>query len=106
MAVLKTLKKERVFCPAFRHEEGEEFQNQYIGCIVEACKNSLPQNLKTFPDPKRIIAYFQEFFLNARGFELSDIGRHKLNKKFYSMDEEKYEVKTSLVPTDVINPVL
>ena len=105
MAVLKTLKKERVFCPAFRHEEGEEFQNQYIGCIVEACKNSLPQNLKTFPDPKRIIAYFQEFFLNARGFELSDIGRHKLNKKFYSMDEEKYEVKTSLVPTDVINTV-
>ncbi len=105
MSILKTLKRERILCPAYSHEEGDEFQNQYIACIVEACKNSLPQNLKTFPDPKRIISYFQEFFLNARGFELSDIGRHKLNKKFYGLDEEKYETRTSLVCSDVINTV-
>lgn len=105
LAVLKTLRRERILCSAYKHEESEEFLNQYIGCIVEACKNSLPQNLKTFPEPKRIMAYFQEFFLNGRGFELSDIGRHKLNKKFYGLDEEKYQNKTTLVIDDVIETV-
>ncbi len=105
MAVLKTLKRERIYCPAYKNESGEEFQSQYISCIIEAWKNTLPQNLKTFPDPKRISSYFQDFFLNARGFELSDIGRHKLNKKFYGMEDEKYEKRTSLVVSDVINTV-
>ena len=105
LAVLKTLRREHILCPAYRHEEGEEFQNQYINCIVEACKNSLPQNLKTFPDPSRIISYFQDMFLHARGFDLSKIGRYKLNKKFYGMDEEKYQTSTSLLPEDVIETV-
>ena len=105
LAVIKTLRREHILCPSYRQEESEEFQNEYIGQIVEACRNSLPQNLKTFPDPKRVIAYFQEFFLNGRSFELSDIGRHKLNKKFYGMDTEKYITSTSLTPDDVVNTV-
>ena len=111
LAVLKTLSREAVYIEredkesVYRNEQSEDFQNEYIGCIVEACKNTLPQNLKTFPDPKRVISYFQEFFLHGRGFELSDIGRHKLNKKFYGMDEDKYIQSTALTPDDVINTV-
>lgn len=104
-SVLKTLIRERLFCPAYRNEQSEEFQTQYIGVIVEACKNSLPQNLKTFPEPARIITYLQEMFLHARGFDLSKIGRYKLNKKFYGMDDSKYQTSTSLLPEDVIETV-
>lgn len=115
LAVLKTLHREFVYIAdrdeteetsaIFRDETSEEFQNRYIGAIVDACRNALPQNLKTFPDPKRVISYFQEFFLKGRGFELSAIGRHKLNKKFYSMDEDKYIETTALTVDDVINTV-
>ena len=111
LAVLKTLNREAVYIDredkesVYRNESSEDFQNEYIGCIVEACKNSLPQNLKTFPDPKRVISYFQEFFLHGRGFELSDIGRHKLNKKFYGMEDEKYISDTALAVEDVVNTV-
>ncbi len=105
LAILKTLRRERIFCPSYRHEDSDEFQNEYIGAIVEACKNSLPQNLKTFPDPKRVISYFQDFFLHGRGFELSDIGRYKLNKKFYGMEQEKYITDTALTVDDVVNTV-
>ncbi len=112
LAVLKTLNREAIYIidkedssNIYRDELSEEYQNRYIAAIVEACKTSLPQNLKTFPDPKRVISYFQDFFLKGRGFELSDIGRHKLNKKFYSMDEDKYIKETALTPDDVINTV-
>ena len=105
LAVIKTLKRESILCPHYRNEESEEFQNEYINQIVDACKNALPQNLKTFPDPSRIISYFQEMFLRARGFDLSKIGRYKLNKKFYGMNEEEYKTSTSLLPEDVIETV-
>ncbi len=104
-AVLKTLKREEILCPHYRYEDSEDFQNEYVSQIVEACKTSLPQNLKTFPDPQRISVYFQDMFLHARGFDLSNIGRYKLNKKFYGMDEEKYQTSTSLLPEDVIQTV-
>ena len=105
LAVLKTLRRERLICKDYRDEMGEAFRSEYINEVVEACKNSLPQNLKTFPDPDRIINYYQEMFLRARGFELSNIGRYKLNKKFYGMDEEKYQTSTALLPVDVIETV-
>ena len=105
MAIVKTLRREALHCPHYRNESSEEFQAEYINQIVEACKNALPQNLKTFPDPARIINYFQEMFLNSRGFDLSNIGRYKLNKKFYGMNEAEYKTSTSLLPEDVIETV-
>ena len=110
LAVLKTLGQEKEFFDKrmtqyWRDESSEEFQNEYINSVVEACKSVLPQNLKTFPAPDKIINYFRDFFLNGRGFVLSEVGRHKLNKKFYGMDESKYKDSPYLLVEDVVNVV-
>ncbi|MDD7161228.1 MAG: DNA-directed RNA polymerase subunit beta [Candidatus Ornithospirochaeta sp.] len=126
MAILKTLQQERSLIYRAKHistmnkraisvkrsewddieriyrEEGKEFRDLYLGYIAEKWKTFLPQHIRTTNDNDRVLKYYQEFFRDKNRYDFSRIGRYKLNKKFFGMDEEKYISETTLTIEDVI----
>ena len=126
MAILKTLQQERSLIYRAKHistmnkraisvkrsewddieriyrEEGKEFRDLYLGYIAEKWKTFLPQHIRTTNDNDRVLKYYQEFFRDKNRHDFSRIGRYKLNKKFFGMDEEKYISETTLTIEDVI----
>ena len=126
MAILKTLQQERSLIYRAKHistmnkraisvkrsewddieriyrEEGKEFRDLYLGYIAEKWKTFLPQHIRTSNDNDRVLKYYQEFFRDKNRYDFSRIGRYKLNKKFFGMDEEKYISETTLTIEDVI----
>ena len=126
MAILKTLQQERSLIYRAKHistmnkraisvkrsewddieriyrEEGKEFRDLYLGYIAEKWKTFLPQHIRTTNANDRVLKYYQEFFRDKNRYDFSRIGRYKLNKKFFGMDEEKYISETTLTIEDVI----
>ena len=83
-------------------EEGTEFRDLYLTYVSEKWKTFLPQHIRTTLDKDRVLTYYQEFFRDKNRYDFSRIGRYKLNKKFFGMDEEKYISETTLTIEDVI----
>lgn len=128
MAVLKTLQQEKIFCyrviqgdvsalnkrslsfdknkweecQRIYREEGKEFKDLYIGYVAEKWKTFLPQHIRTTTDSDKVINYYKDFFADKNRYDFSEIGRYKLNKKFFGMDTEKYINETTLTIEDVI----
>ena len=126
MAILKTLQQERSLIYRAKHistmnkraisvkrsewddieriyrEEGKEFRDLYLGYIAEKWKTFLPQHIRTTNDNDRALKYYQEFFRDKNRYDFSRIGRYKLNKKFFGMEEEKNISETTLTIEDVI----
>ncbi|MBQ0070562.1 MAG: hypothetical protein KBS81_01680, partial [Spirochaetales bacterium] len=116
MAILKTLQQEPVLCyrvlqgdvsalnkralvlerdkwencQRIYREEDKDFRELYIGYVAEKWKTFLPQHIRTTTDSERVIKYYQEFFSDKNRYDFSKIGRHKLNKKFFGMEENEY----------------
>ena len=129
MAILKTLQQERILIyrvllgdvsalnkraltldkekwenvQRIYREEGKEFRDLYLSYVAEKWKTFLPQHIRTnTSDYDRVLTYYQEFFRDKNRYDFSKIGRYKLNKKFFGMDEEKYIKETTLTIEDVI----
>lgn len=105
MAILKTLREEVNFCYKYMvgEDEGSKGSSEYNKERYEECQRIWLEESDAFKD------LFVSCVIERWGAvpdptlcDFSDVGRHKLNKKFFGMEEDKYIEETYLTLEDVM----